>query len=98
MNSNETLDGPRRAWLQAAVRVAVGAPLGIFVAQTMAAQNGPTRGWLKYQDSPNMGKDCLGCVEFVPGKTPKDGGGCRVIPGDDEISPNGWCFFWDAKK
>jgi High potential iron-sulfur protein len=98
MNSNEKLDRPRRIWLQAVAGVAVAAPLGMFVSRAAAVQNGPARGALKYQDSPNAGKDCLGCAEFIPGKTPKDRGGCTAIPGDTEISPNGWCVMWEARK
>ena len=33
-------------------------------------------------------------AQFVPGKTPKDRGGCTFIPGDDELSPNGYCVAW----
>ena len=96
--SNEKLNRPRRIWLRVIAGAAVGAPLGMFARQAAAAQNGPARGALKYQDSPNAGKDCAGCTEFVPGKTPKDRGGCTVIPDDTEISPNGWCVMWEAKK
>ena len=98
MNSNNKFDRPRRVWLQVVAGAAVAAPLGMFITQVAAIQNGPARGALKYQDSPNGGKDCAGCAEFVPGKTPKDRGGCTVIPGDTEISPNGWCVMWEAKK
>ena len=98
MNSNEKPNRPRRAWLRVVTGAAVAAPLGMFVTKTSAIQNGPGRGALKYQDSPNAGRDCLGCAEFVPGKTPKDRGGCIAIPGDTEISPNGWCVMWEAKK
>lgn len=98
MNSNENFDPPRRVWLQIAIKAAIAAPLGMLVTQVAAVQNGPTRGALKYQDSPNGGKDCAGCAEFVPGKTPVDRGGCAAIPGDNEISPNGWCVMWEPKK
>jgi High potential iron-sulfur protein len=98
MSNRERLDRPRRVWLKVVVQAAVAAPLGMLVTRAAAVQNGATRGALKYQDAPNGGKDCLGCAEFVPGKTPKDRGGCTVIPGDDEISPNGWCVMWEAKK
>ena len=98
MNSNEKLNRLRRIWLRVVIGAAVTTPLGMFVTQAGAVQNGPGRGAVKYQDSPNAGKDCLGCSEFVPGKTPKDRGACTVIPGDTEISPNGWCVMWEAKK
>lgn len=98
MNSSDKFDRPRRVWLQVVVGAAVAAPLKMYASHAAAAQNGPTRGALKYQDSPNAGKQCSGCSEFVPGKTPKDRGGCTVIPGDTEIAPEGWCVMWEAKK
>lgn len=44
---------------------------------------------LKYQSTPKGDQKCSDCTLFVPGKTPKDDGTCKVIPG--AISPNGWC-------
>ncbi len=99
MNSDEKPNRPRRAWL----RVVAGAAGGGLARECLSLRPAPYRtvpvaGPLKYQDSPNAGRDCLGCAEFVPGKTPKDRGGCTAIPGDTEISPNGWCVMWEAKK
>ena len=56
MNSNEKLNRPRRIWLRVVIGAAVATPLGMFVTQAAAVQNGPGRGALKYQDSPNAGK------------------------------------------
>jgi hypothetical protein len=36
-------------------------------------------------------------MQFVPGKTEKNKGGCKVMPGDTEISSQGYCTAW-AKK
>jgi hypothetical protein len=52
---------------------------------------------MKYQDKPSGAKHCANCMHFVPGKTPKDLGGCKIFPGDTEISPNGYCVAWAAK-
>jgi hypothetical protein len=68
VHSNGRPNRQRRAWLRVVTGAAVAAPLGMFVTQTGAIQNGPGRGALKYQDSPNAGKDCLGCAEFLPGR------------------------------
>jgi hypothetical protein len=52
---------------------------------------------MKYQDKPNGDKSCSGCMQFVPGKTAKDLGGCKIFTGDTEISPKGYCVAWVAK-
>jgi anaerobic selenocysteine-containing dehydrogenase len=59
-----------------------------------AATNAGLRTALKYQDTPKDGQPCSGCMHWVPGATPKDRGGCKIIPGDTEISPAGWCTAW----
>ncbi|MDE2239683.1 MAG: high-potential iron-sulfur protein [Rhodospirillales bacterium] len=43
-----------------------------------------------YQDTPRNGEQCSACCMFVPG----DPGHCTMIEGD--ISPHGWCKFWQA--
>ena len=63
----------------------------------MAAKNEPMRKAMKYQDMPNGDKKCSGCLQFVPGKTSTDLGGCKIFPGDTEVSPEGYCAAW-AKK
>jgi hypothetical protein len=62
-----------------------------------AATNPTMRTSLKYQDKPEGDKSCANCMQFVPGKTPTDLGGCKVMAGDTEISPKGYCMVW-AKK
>lgn len=66
------------------------------VARARAAQNAQLRAALKYQDAPMQGQQCATCAQFIPGKTPKDRGGCKIMPGDTEISPQGWCTGWTA--
>lgn len=65
--------------------------------RAFAAKNDAMRTALKYQEKPNGDKECMTCMQFVPGKTPKDLGGCKIMPGDTEIHPNGYCTAW-AKK
>ena len=40
----------------------------------------------------------LQAVAGVAVAAPLGRGGCTAIPGDTEISPNGWCVMWEAKK
>ena len=63
-----------------------------------AAKNAAMRTALKYQDHPGPdGKDCSGCMQFIPGKSPTALGGCKLYPGDTEISPKGYCTAWVKK-
>jgi hypothetical protein len=61
------------------------------------AAKSAARAGLQYQDTAKDGKSCSTCMQFVPGKTAKDLGGCKVLPGDTEISPNAYCAAY-AKK
>jgi hypothetical protein len=61
-----------------------------------AKTNNAIRTQLKYQDTPKDNMDCRTCLEFVAGKSDKDLGTCNVIPGDNEISPNGYCTKWNT--
>ena len=62
-----------------------------------AAKNEALRTAMKYKNTPEGEKQCSNCLQFVPGKTPNDLGGCKVFAGDTEISPKGYCSAW-AKK
>ncbi len=61
-----------------------------------AGTNAPLREQFKYQDKPDDGRSCASCLEFIPGKTDKTPGACKRIPGDDEISPDGYCVLWNT--
>ena len=91
------MQSSRRIWLRIAACTAVAAPLGALSSNAWATKNDALRTALKYQDKPNGTSACSGCLQFVPGKTAKDLGGCKVIPNNTEISPNGYCTAW-AKK
>lgn len=62
-----------------------------------AAKNDAMRKAMKYKDTPEGDKKCSNCMQFVPGKTATDLGGCKIFAGDTEVSPNGYCGAW-AKK
>jgi len=72
-------------------------PVMVHFGRAEAASNASTRTALKYQGKPEGDKSCAKCMQFVPGPSAKAMGGCKVIPGDTEISPNGYCTAW-AKK
>jgi len=62
-----------------------------------AATNAALRTALKYQTKPEGDKSCANCMQFVPGASTKALGGCKIIPGDTEISPQGYCAAWTKK-
>jgi hypothetical protein len=92
MNTNLT----RRKFLQTAGIALVLLPIVGISRQAMANTNKALRAKLKYQNTPKDNRSCTACLEFVPGKSEKDLGGCKVIPGDDEISPDGYCSSWNS--
>ncbi len=86
----------RRKFLRIAGLAFALLPLVAFHRQADAGTNTDVRARFKYQDTPKDNMSCTTCLEFIPGKTDKDLGRCRVIPGDDEISPNGYCTKWNT--
>lgn len=86
----------RRRLLQLGISGVTVIPLAILVRDAGAATNQTLRVQFKYQDSPVDGKSCTSCLEFVPGSSPTAPGRCKLIPGDDEISPNGYCTLWNT--
>ena len=66
-------------------------------AHAVMATNQAIRSALKYQDKPLGDKSCSNCSQFLPGATAKDAGACKVIAGDREISPQGYCIAWVKK-
>lgn len=74
-----------------------GAAIAMIPVVAFAAKNDGMRSSMKYKDSPEGDKICADCSQFVPGKSPSDLGGCKIFPGDTEISPKGYCVAW-AKK
>ena len=86
----------RRQMLGLAGRALAAIPLVAIAPRAGAAVNAAARAQLKYQDHPSGNMSCASCLEFLPGKTPTGPGGCRKIPGDDEISPNGYCTAWNT--
>jgi len=72
-------------------------PVMLVSARAGAATNAALRTSLKYQSKPEGDKSCANCMQFVPGASAGGLGGCKIMPGDTEISPQGYCTAW-AKK
>lgn len=88
----DTINQSRRSLLKLGSIAVVMMPVAAF-----AAKNDAMRKAMKYKDSPEADKKCSNCMQFVPGKTATDLGGCKIFAGDTEVSPNGYCAAW-AKK
>ena len=88
---NDTPMNGRRIALKQISMALASIPLIAVTGSVYAEKNAALRTALKYQDTPKDGKECSACAQFVPGKTPKDKGGCKIMPGDTEIAPAGWC-------
>lgn len=92
----DSINSARRRMLKSGGAALAMFPLMALIGRTYAATNAAMRASFKYQNKPNGDKACRGCVQFVPGKTAKALGGCKIFPGDTEISPNGYCTAWVA--
>ena len=88
---------PRRRLLQGGCAALALIPFAGFSDHAAAATNAAMRASLKYQDKPQDDKSCSNCLQFVPGKSAKDKGGCKLMPGDNEISAQGYCTSWIHK-
>lgn len=74
---------PRRRLLYAALSEAA----GVASIALVGAQHKMTQAEAQYQDRPKNGLNCAACALFRPPRS------CVVVQGD--ISPQGWCRFFD---
>ena len=88
---------PKRRQVLRSAGVALAAiPLLVVGRPAAAGTNAALREKLQYQGQPKDGQSCASCLEFIPGKTDEAPGGCKQIPGDDQISPEGYCILWNT--
>lgn len=67
--------------------------LGLALGEAQAAK--ASKKVMQYQDKPKGKQDCSNCLQFIPGKTAKANGTCKVVEGS--ISPHGWCLAYSPK-
>ncbi len=94
MNASTT---PRRQFLKIGAAALAMIPVVAFTDRAFAATNAAMRTALKYQAKPEGEKNCATCMQFVPGANAKANGGCKLLAGDTEISPTGYCTAWVKK-
>ncbi len=69
-------------------------PVLAVSTNAFAAKNDAMRASLKYQDKPGPDKkDCAACMQYVPASK-----GCKLMAGDTEIAPTGYCVAWVKKS
>ena len=66
-------------------------PVMVVSGNAVAATNAAMRTSLKYQMKPEGEKSCSTCMQFVAPSS------CKIMPGDTEISPQGYCVAWVKK-
>ena len=71
--------------------------LAMIPVVAMATKNDSMRTSTKFKETPEGDKQCSGCAQFVPGKSDKDLGGCKIFPGDTEVPSTGYCIAWSKK-
>ena len=82
---------PRRQFLKISGAVLATIPIVVVSGQADAATNTAVRAGLKYQGTPEGDKSCANCMQFVAPSS------CKLIAGDTEISPQGYCSVWTKK-
>jgi hypothetical protein len=85
----------RRRVLQCAAAALAAIPLAAAGSALAAESAKASQASMKYQDHPNGKQHCDGCMQFIPGSSPKANGTCKVVAG--KISPQGWCIAFAPK-
>lgn len=96
LNMKECSSVTRRQFLKVGGAALAAIPVLAISGNAFAATNASMRTMMKYQDKPDGDKHCGNCTQFVPGKSAKDQGGCKIFPGDTEVAPNAFCVAWAA--
>ena len=89
----------RRAFLKSAALLSSMAvvPMSIVSQQVYAAAKASkaSKAAMQYVDHPNGTKDCVSCIQYIPGKTAKADGTCKVVEG--AVKPQGYCIAFAPK-
>ncbi|MQY50452.1 high-potential iron-sulfur protein [Rhodocyclus gracilis] len=89
----------RRRMLKLGCTAIAAIPLMSLTGNAVAGTNASMRKAFNYQEvSKTAGKNCANCAQFIPGASASAAGACKVIPGDSEIQPTGYCDAYIVKK
>jgi hypothetical protein len=82
-------DSENRRISRRTVVVAAGAAPLLAMGATGARAAKLAQAAVRYQTTPNSGKQCSGCALFLPPDA------CKSVEGP--IAPTGWCVLWVKK-
>ena len=86
----------RRSVVKGGVYALAGIAIASLRAGVSAAEPKLAKSAVQYVDAgKDEGKDCDDCIQFIPGKTPKAMGTCKIVEG--EINPHGHCIAFTPK-
>lgn len=95
-DTTENINTSRRTLLRNGVTLAaVVAAAGLLKTTPARAQSKASQAVAMYQPTPHGKDQCDNCIHFIPGKTPKDAGACKVVEGS--IAAAGWCVMYARK-
>ena len=97
MKQNHLDSMSRRTALRRALGGVAGTGIVWLVDRSaFAASSKLAKAAVQYTDTGNVpDKDCDDCSQFVPGKTAKHTGTCKLVEGD--INPHGHCLAFTPK-
>ena len=97
MDQKEHDEVSRRSVCKSAIIALAGiAIISVTGGTAWAADIKLSKSDVNYEDvAKSKGKDCDDCINFIPGKTAKASGSCKLV--DGEISPHGHCSKFEPK-
>jgi hypothetical protein len=97
MDKDQPTGVSRRSLVKGGVCALAGIAIASLTAtRTSAAETKLAKSAVQYVDAgKEEGKDCDDCIQFIPGKTPKAMGACKIVEG--EINPHGHCIAFTPK-
>ena len=97
MDEDQHISGSRRSFVKGGVCALAGiAIVSLTGTRISAAETKLAKSAVQYVDvGKEEGKDCDDCIQFIPGKSPKSAGACKIVEG--EISPHGHCIAFTPK-
>ena len=97
MNDQQPAGVSRRSIVKGGVHALTGIAIALLTRTGIsAAETKLAKSVVQYvNDGKEEGKDCDDCIQFIPGKTPKAMGTCKIVEG--EINPHGHCVAFTPK-
>ena len=97
MDEDQHTSFSRRSLVKGGVYALAGIAIASLTGTKIsAAETKLAKSAVQYVDAgKEEGKDCDDCIQFIPGKSPKSPGACKIVEG--EINPHGHCIAFTPK-